>query len=200
MFTGLIKDVGTVTGIEANNLDRILTIQTKLDVAAMPLGASVACNGVCLTVTEKADAEFKVMVSKETLDKTSIADWAVGRAVNLEPSLKLGDDLGGHLVYGHVDAAIPCISITNEGQSKRVVFEAPRHLAMFIVAKGSVALDGISLTVNDVNGTQFGVNIIPHTIAHTNFSTLQTRQTGQRVNLEIDMLARYVQRMMETGK
>jgi riboflavin synthase len=162
--------------------------------APVPMGASIACSGCCLTVIEKGPGWFAVEASGETLDKTHLGDWLQGHRINLELSLKLGDELGGHLVYGHVDGVGRIASMTPEGGSVRFVFEAPPDLARFIASKGSIAVDGISLTVNEVEGNCFGVNIISHTQAVT---TLGTAKVGQRVNLEVDMLARYVQRLLE---
>ena len=201
MFTGLIKDVGNVVAVKANALDRELTLSTKLDMTAQALGASVACNGVCLTLISKAAHEFTVMVSAETLAKTTIGAWKEGTRVNLEPSLKMGDELGGHFVYGHVDGLSRCLERKKDGTSWRLTFETPHALKGFIAPKGSVALDGISLTVNEVGANSFGVNIIPHTMENTHFSDLAA---GQQVNMEIDMLARYVARyadcLREEGK
>ena len=161
------------------------------------MGASIACSGCCLTVVEKGADWFAVEASGETLDKTHLGDWQQGQRINLELSLKLGDELGGHLVYGHVDGVGKIVSMTPEGGSVRFVFEAPADIARFIASKGSIAVDGISLTVNEVEGNRFGINIISHTQAVT---TLGTARPGQRVNLEVDMLARYVQRLLEHGK
>jgi riboflavin synthase len=161
------------------------------------IGASIACSGCCLTVVEKGADRFTVEASGETLDKTHLGDWKAGARINLELSLKLGDELGGHLVYGHVDGIGRVVSTTPEGGSVRFVFEAPPALARFVAAKGSVAVDGVSLTVNEVDGNRFGVNIISHTQAVT---TLGQAMAGQRVNLEVDMLARYVARLLEHEK
>jgi len=165
--------------------------------APIAIGASIACSGCCLTVVEKGAGRFAVEVSAESLDKTLLGDWTVGSRLNLELSLKLGDELGGHLVYGHVDGVGRIVSMTPEGGSVRFVFEAPPELARFVAAKGSVAIDGISLTVNEVDGNCFGVNVISHTQAVT---TLGQTRVGQRVNLEVDMLARYVARLLEHQK
>ncbi len=162
--------------------------------APIAIGASIACSGCCLTVLEKGGDWFAVEVSGESLAKTHLGDWKLGSRVNLELSLKLGDELGGHLVYGHVDGVGTIASMTPEGGSVRLVFEVPSELARFIAAKGSVAVDGISLTVNEVDAKRFGVNVISHTQAVT---TLGQAKVGQRVNLEVDMLARYVQRLLE---
>lgn len=192
MFTGLITDVGRVAAVEQRG-DTRLTIETRFDMDTVELGASIACNGVCLTVVEKGPGRFAVDVSGETLSKTTVGNWAVGTPVNLERSLRFGDELGGHLVYGHVDGVLEVLGVKPEGDSHRWTFRAPEHLARFIAPKGSVALDGVSLTVNEVEGAVFGVNIIPHTAEKTSFGTLKP---GDRMNLEVDMLARYVERML----
>jgi riboflavin synthase len=176
-------------------------VRTKHDMKPIAIGASIACSGCCLTVIdkgiEKGDDWFAVEVSGESLAKTHLGDWTVGSRINLELSLKLGDELGGHLVYGHVDGVGTVVSTTPEGGSVRFVFEAPADISRFIAAKGSVAIDGISLTVNEVGGNRFGVNVISHTQAVT---TLGQAKIGQRVNLEVDMFARYVARLLEHGK
>ncbi|MEI6985386.1 MAG: riboflavin synthase, partial [Rhodospirillaceae bacterium] len=166
----------------------------NLDLAALPLGASIANNGVCLTVIDRAAGWFAVQASQETLARTTLGSWTVGTPVNLERSLRLGDELGGHLVYGHVDGTAMVVAITPVGDSLCYEFEAPRGLARFIAVKGSVALDGVSLTVNEVSGCRFFINIIPHTRKCTTFGTMTP---GQLVNLEVDMLARYVARLTE---
>src|SRR6185295_2498243 len=199
MFTGIVTDIGEITSVTpgGNSGDRRFVVRTRHDLAPIAIGASIACSGCCLTVIEKGADWFAVEVSGETLDKTHLGDWRQGQPINLELSLKLGDELGGHLVYGHVDGVGRIVSMTPEGGSVRFVFEAPAELARFIAAKGSIAVDGVSLTVNEVDGNRFGVNIISHTQAVT---TLGQVKAGQRVNLEVDMLARYVQRLLEHGK
>jgi len=199
MFTGIVTDIGEIVSLTPGGQtgDRRFTVRTKHEVKPIPMGASIACSGCCLTVIEKGADRFTVEASGETLDKTHLGDWQMGTRINLELSLKLGDELGGHLVYGHVDGVGKIVSMTPEGGSVRFVFEAPGELARFIASKGSVAVDGISLTVNEVAGNRFGVNIISHTQAVT---TLGQAKPGQRVNLEVDMLARYVQRLLEYGK
>lgn len=199
MFTGIVTDIGEIVSLTPGGQtgDRRFAIRTKHDVKPIPMGASIACSGCCLTVIEKGADRFTVEASGETLDKTHLGDWQVGTRLNLELSLKLGDELGGHLVYGHVDGVGKIVSMTPEGGSVRFVFEAPGELARFIASKGSIAVDGISLTVNEVSHNRFGVNIISHTQAVT---TLGQAKPGQRVNLEVDMLARYVQRLLEYGK
>jgi len=199
MFTGIVTDIGEITAIIPGGQagDRRFVVKTRHDMTPIPMGASIACSGCCLTVVEKGADWFAVEVSGETLDKTHLGDWQQGRRINIELSLKLGDELGGHLVYGHVDGVGTIVSMTPEGGSVRFVFEAPGELARFVASKGSIAVDGISLTVNEVEGNRFGINIIPHTQAVT---TLGTARPGQRVNLEVDMLARYVQRLLEHGR
>ena len=199
MFTGIVTDIGELTSVTPGGQkgDRKFVIRTKHAMAPVPMGASIACSGCCLTVVDKGPDWFTVEASGETLDKTHLGDWLKGQRLNLELSLKVGDELGGHLVYGHVDGVGKIVSMTPDGGSVRFVFEAPADLARFIAAKGSIAVDGISLTVNEVKGSQFHVNIISHTQAVT---TLGTARVGQRVNLEVDMLARYVQRLLEHNK
>ena len=195
MFTGLVQDIGVVAEVVDRGDDRQLRITSALDLGVLEIGASICCSGCCLTITEKGADWFRVDVSGETLSKTSIGSWEEGHKVNLEPSLRLGDELGGHLVYGHVDGLAVVREITQDGESWRLRIEAPEDLAGYIAPKGSVALDGISLTVNEVEGNVFGVNIIPHTWERTN---LGAAAVGAQLNIEIDMLARYVERMMVT--
>jgi len=190
MFTGIITDLGRVAAIERRG-DTRFTIETAWDTDEIPVGASVAHSGVCLTIVDTAPGRWAIEASGETLSKTTLGGWQVGSAVNLERSLKLGDELGGHLVFGHVDGIATVVERRPEGDSVRFVFQAPEHLAPMIAPKGSIALDGVSLTVNEVDGSRFGVNIIPHTQTCTTFRSLQP---GDRVNLEVDMLARYVAR------
>lgn len=196
MFTGIITDRGRVCAVEARG-DTHLTIETGYDTAGIDLGASISCSGACLTVVEKGPDWFAADVSAETLSKTTLGGWKPGTAVNLERALKLGDELGGHLVSGHVDGVAEALDRAEEGGSLRLAFTAPQDLMPFIAAKGSVTLDGVSLTVNRVSdetgGGRFEVNIIPHTAEVT---TLGACRPGTRVNLEIDLLARYVQRLM----
>jgi riboflavin synthase len=193
MFTGIIQDIGTVQSIEKSGDWRVV-IKTGLDLSSTPLGASIACSGCCLTVVEAGEDWFAVDVSAESLSKTIIGQWEEGVAVHLEPSLKLGDELGGHIVSGHVDGLAVLQSITQDEDSHRLKIKAPAGLAQFIAPKGSVTLDGISLTVNEVEGDVFGVNIIPHTWEKTTLSQLKE---GDMLNIEIDMLARYVARALE---
>lgn len=197
MFTGIVTDLGRLAAREdAGQGDLRLTIETAYDMAAVEIGASIACSGCCLTVVEKGAGSFTADVSAETLSKTTLGAWQVGQPINLERSLSLGDELGGHLVYGHVDGQAEVARIAPEGDSLRFGFEVPADLARYIAPKGSVALDGVSLTVNEVDGAEFGVNIIPHTAEMTTFGSLKR---GDRVNLEIDMLARYVARLLNKG-
>jgi riboflavin synthase len=192
MFTGIIADVGRVRQLRRGEL-LDLTIATAFETSTIPVGASIACSGACLTVVAVEPAAFVAQASVETLTRTTLGEWEEGTPVNLEKSLRLGDELGGHLVLGHVDGIVWIVERWPEAESVRFVFEAPEELVPFIAPKGSVALDGVSLTVNEVAQNRFGVNIIPHTLACTNFGSLQA---GQRVNLEIDLIARYVARLL----
>ncbi|RZM27292.1 MAG: riboflavin synthase [Sphingomonas sp.] len=199
MFTGIITAVGAVRSLAplGNGADMRLIIQTPWpDVAAIPIGASIACSGCCLTAVDVGPDWFAVEVSGETLSKTGLGGWAEGSRMNLERSLKVGDELGGHFVSGHVDGQGKVVSVVGENGSHRVSVEVPRELARFIAPKGSVAIDGVSLTVNEVSGTTFGVNIIPHTWSET---TLEGLRAGSAVHIEIDMLARYVARASEVS-
>ena len=193
MFTGIVTDFGTVREISGQG-DVLFTIGTGYDTSSIEIGASIAHNGVCLTVLETGPGWYTVQASQETLNLTTLSEWQAGRRINLERALKLGDELGGHLVSGHVDGIAELVAIRPENDSVRMTFEAPPSLAKFVASKGSVALDGVSLTVNEVLGRKFGVNIIPHTQSVTSFGTYKE---GDRVNMEIDMLARYVARLME---
>lgn len=196
MFTGLITDVGEVFAREGGRF----TLASSYDAQSIALGASIACDGVCLTATSitpgalGSGSRFTVDVSNETLSKSTLDAWQPGRAVNLERPLRAGDELGGHIVTGHVDGLARIVDMTVDGESRRFLFDAPEHLAVFIAPKGSVALDGTSLTVNEVAGTRFGVNIIPHTLTQT---TWGRKKPGDVVNLEVDLFARYVARLME---
>ncbi len=192
MFTGIITDLGKVKSIAFGPTTR-LEIATAYDTGDITLGASIACNGCCLSVVEKGPGWMAFEASRETLDKTTMPDWAVGHPVNLERALKLGDELGGHLVSGHVDGVGRIRSIKPDGGSLRVTIEAPAEMARMIAPKGSIVVDGISLTVNEVEGALFGVNIIPITQTATN---LGRAREGDRVNLEIDLIARYVARLL----
>jgi riboflavin synthase len=192
MFTGIITDLGQVRRLHRGELLE-LTIATAFDTSSVPLGASIGCSGACLTVVAVEPGAFSVQASVETLACTTLGQWAVGTPINLERPLRLGDELGGHLVLGHVDGLARIIERRPEAESVRFVFEAPNELASFIAPKGSVALDGVSLTVNEVMQNRFGVNIIPHTLSCTNFGQAEP---GQQMNLEIDLIARYVARLL----
>ncbi|MBA83981.1 riboflavin synthase [Thalassobius sp. S69A] len=195
MFTGIITDIGQITELEQRG-DLRARIQTRYDMDSVDMGASIASDGVCLTVIEKGPDWYDVEISAETVSKTNLGDWAVGHRVNLERALKVGDELGGHIVSGHVDGVAQIIAMTEEGDSTRVTLRAPEALAKYIAPKGSVALNGTSLTVNEVQGCDFGINFIPHTKEMT---TWGRAQIGDRINLEIDTLARYVARLREFG-
>jgi riboflavin synthase len=194
MFTGIITDLGRIRRVHRGDLVE-LTIATAFDTAAISLGASIACSGACLTVVAIAPGEFCVQASAETRACTTIGAWEEGTLINLEKSLRVGDELGGHLVTGHVDGIARIVERRPEAESVRFVFEPPEELAPLIASKGSVALDGVSLTVNEVSQAGFGVNIIPHTLACTNFGRAIPEQ---RMNLEIDLIARYVSRLLGT--
>ena len=193
MFTGIITDVGKVRCVEERG-DYRFEIETAFDMGSVDIGASIACSGTCLTVVEKGAGWFAVDVSAETLACTTLGGWKVGSPVNLERSLRMGDEMGGHIVLGHVDGVVEITAIAPEGDSQRFQFRAPESLASFIAAKGSATINGISLTVNDVQGSIFGVNIIPHTQQMTTF---REAVVGDQVNLEVDVLARYVSRLAE---
>lgn len=194
MFTGIISDLGRLISREGGRF----TIATSYRPEGIALGASIACDGCCLTVVDVTavanGAVFVVDVSNETLSRTILGDWTPGRRINLERALRAGDELGGHIVSGHVDDVGQVVASRPDGESRRFTIEAPAALARYIASKGSIALDGISLTVNEVDDCRFGINIIPHTLTHT---TLGDRKPGDRVNLEVDLFARYVARLME---
>ncbi len=198
MFTGIVMDKGCVRSIEKSGDTRVV-IETGFDPGKIDIGASISCSGTCLTVVERGNDGgtnwFAVDVSEETFSKTSLGQWKPGATVNLEKSLRVGDEIGGHIVLGHVDGVATIENITEEGESLRYMFKAPDDLARFIAPKGSITLDGVSLTVNEVEGSSFGVNIIPHTQEVTTFGEATK---GQKINLEIDVLARYVARLQET--
>ncbi|MFN3279766.1 MAG: riboflavin synthase [Paracoccus hibiscisoli] len=198
MFTGIITDIGVVRAVEMRG-DMRARIGCAYDMAGVDLGASIACDGVCLTVVAKGPEWFDVDISAETLSKTSIGaeGWSVGQRLNLERALRVGDELGGHIVSGHVDGVARITDAAHEGDSLRLTFEAPADLARFIAQKGSVTLNGTSLTVNEVAGNSFGINLIPHTQQVT---TWGDAAVGDAVNLEIDTLARYVARLAEAGQ
>jgi riboflavin synthase len=195
MFTGIVSDIGRIERVERRGDVRV-TVATAYDTAGVELGASIACSGVCLTVVDKAPGRFTVDVSGETVGRSADGMWSEGRALNLERAMKLGDELGGHIVTGHVDGVATVLGVCADGDSKRIGFKVDASLAPFLAPKGSVTVDGVSLTVNEVrdeaDGTHFAVNVIPHTQAVT---TLGALAEGQAVNIEIDVLARYLQRM-----
>lgn len=200
MFTGIVTDLGRVVAIE-RRADTRLRIACRYPADAIDIGASISCNGACLTVVEigpSQDAErptaFAVDVSAETLSKTALGDWEIGTDVNLERSLRVGDELGGHIVLGHVDGVAAISSAKPEGGSWRIVFETPAEILRFVAPKGSIAIDGVSLTVNEVEARGFGVNIIPHT---HDVTTFRHASPGRRVNIEVDVLARYVARLKD---
>ncbi len=199
MFTGIVSDIGKIRSIVKTG-DTRLEISCAYDVSDIDIGASISCSGACLTVVETGRDDvgrgwFAIDASQETLECTTLGSWRVDTMTNLERALKLGDELGGHLVSGHVDGVGQIVSRTPEGDSERFTFEVPADLARFVAEKGSVTLDGTSLTVNEVEGSRFGVNVIPHTLSVT---TWGAAQAGQKINVEIDMLARYVARLLET--
>ncbi len=195
MFTGIVTDLGEILELEQKG-DLRARIKTNYDTAGITFGASIACDGICLTAVDFGDDWFDVEISSETVSKTIIGAglWKVGHTVNLERSLKVGDELGGHIVSGHVDGIATVTSIKDEGDSTRFVFEAPSELARYIAPKGSVALNGTSLTVNEVDSNTFGVNLVPHTKKVTSWGKTQVNDP---INLEIDTLARYVARLAE---
>jgi riboflavin synthase len=199
MFTGIVTDIGEVLETERRG-DLRARIGTGYDVGGIDIGASIACDGVCLTVIALGSAPrgwFDVEISAESLSKTNLDTWAPGKRINLERALKVGDELGGHIVSGHIDGIAEVIRVTPEGDSKRVTLRAPHALAGFIAPKGSVALNGTSLTVNEVEGVEFGINFIPHTQKATTWGTVAV---GDRVNLEVDTMARYVARLRDWGQ
>ena len=193
MFTGIVTDIGRIKEAEPAG-DTKFVIATAYDTAGIAIGASICCSGVCLTVVDKAAGWFSVTASAETLACSNLGDWGAGTSVNLERALKVGDELGGHIVSGHVDGVVEIARIQKDGDSLRFRFTLGEDLAPFIAPKGSVCLDGVSLTVNEVDEGGFGINIIPHTQEMTTFGT---SETGGRVNLEIDVLARYVARLAQ---
>ncbi len=196
MFTGIVSDVGRIRAIRDTNRDRRFEVETHYDLATVDLGASISHAGCCLTVVEKGQNWFAVEVSTESLQASTLADWREGSAVNLERPTRVGDELGGHIVSGHVDGVGEVVAVEPEIGSHRLTIRAPAPLHRYIARKGSIAVDGVSLTVNEVEGQVFGVNIIPHT---WDVTTLGRLQPGAKVNLEIDMLARYLARWQETA-
>ncbi|HEU4956217.1 MAG TPA: riboflavin synthase [Sphingomicrobium sp.] len=197
MFTGIITDIGTVRSVEQKG-DLRLTIGCDYDLDTIDLGASIACSGACLTVVDKGEDWFAVDVSQETVSKTATGLWSEGARLNLERALRVGDELGGHIVTGHVDAVATVTRAEEVGGSINISIEAPRELGSAIAPKGSIALDGVSLTVNEVEdvgqATRFTINLIPHTAEHTTFGGIAA---GRKLNLEIDVLARYLKRMTD---
>ena len=192
MFTGLITDVGRVLEI-ADGGGRRMTIGTRLPLAEIPLGSSIATSGICFSAVDKGADWFTVEASDATLEVTTAGAWVVGYTVNLERSLRIGDEMGGHIVFGHVDAVGEILALERVGESHRLEVRVPASLAPLIAVKGSVAVDGISLTVNEAGADRFALNVIPHTWRATN---LAERRVGERVNVEVDMLARYVARQL----
>ena len=198
MFTGLVQGIGLIRGVDTSaGGSRIEVEISSIDISNVQIGASVCCSGCCLSVVGKSETSLFFDVSRETLDKTIIGSWKEGARINVEPSLRLGDEMGGHIVSGHVDTTTKIANIAQDGDCWRVEIAIPNGFAHYIASKGSVAVDGISLTVNEVEQTHFGVNIIPHTWQNTSFSD---RKVGDKVNIEVDMLARYVARMMDIEK
>ena len=193
MFTGIVQAVGTIEAVEPRGGDLRLRIDASgIDAARRQNGDSVAVAGVCLTVTEPTPRGFGADVSRETLEHTTIGSWRAGTRVNLEPALRAGDALGGHMVSGHVDARAELIGVSGDARSQRLRVRVPAGLERYVARKGSVTLDGVSLTVNEVDGREFGVNLVPHTLAAT---TLGALEPGAQLNLEIDLMARYVERL-----
>ncbi len=201
MFTGLISDVGTIREITRSNDTTRLRIACHYDADSIALGASIACSGPCLTAVAVAaqggETVFDVEAARETLERTTLGAWAVGGAINLERSLKIGDELGGHLVSGHVDGIATVVARTDYGTTTRFDIEVPGPLGRFIAEKGSVALDGTSLTVNSVEGNRFSVLLIPHSLAVTTWHAVTV---GSRLNIEVDQMARYAARLAETAR
>ncbi len=194
MFTGIISDLGTITQIINHETRKSFAIATNYDLENIALGASIACDGVCLTVTHKEHNAFLVDVSVQTLSCTNLNNWKIGQKINLERALRMGDELGGHLVSGHVDGIATIKTREEVGDCLRIMLEYPPELAVFITEKGSVTLNGVSLTVTHTENQQFGIMLIPHSLAQTN---LAEKQLGESLNLEIDMLARYVEKMLK---
>ncbi len=193
MFSGIVTDMGTVRKVEHTG-DTRFEFATHYDTSTFEIGASICCSGACMTVIDKGPGWFAISASAESLACTTMGEWKEGTPVNFERSLKMGDEMGGHIVSGHVDGVARIVAITPEGESLRFVFEVPAAIKRYVASKGSVAIDGISLTVNEVEDSRFGVNIIPHT---SQVTTLGRKKVGDRVNVEIDMLARYVARLLE---
>jgi riboflavin synthase len=197
MFTGIVTASGKIAAVGGEGGDRVLRIETDWDCISIPIGASISHAGICLTVTARDATGYEVSASAETMSVTTLGSWQQGDTVNLERALAVGDELGGHIVSGHVDGLAEVLSVEAVGDSHVVWFRAPKGLARFVAAKGSVALDGVSLTVNAVDGTDFSVNVIQHT---WDMTTLGRLQAGSKLNMEIDMLARYVARLNESSE
>lgn len=199
MFSGIVQDIGEVVKIDQLRGDKSFTIKANIDLSAIQIGASIACSGCCLTLVEKDEnaGTFLVEASNETLSKTNLGEWQMGTNMNLETSLRVGDEIGGHFVFGHVDGLAELLSIDPDGGSYKLQIKPPSDFLPYIAAKGSVTLDGVSLTVNDVKEDVFSINIIPHTWEVTTFNALAP---GHRFHLEVDMLARYVQNMLAYDK
>ena len=197
MFTGLIQDVGKVVSLQLSKKSATLVVGTRLPVPSMELGASIAVNGACLTVTKKGKDRFAVDVSPETLNRTSLAILGIGSLVNLERPMRLQDGLGGHLVTGHIDGVAVVESIESQGEFTFFTFRIPAQLASFLVSKGSIAVDGVSLTINECSRKGFSVAIIPFTLEHTN---LRARRVGDKVNVETDLIGKYVQKLVKAHK
>ena len=195
MFTGLTSDLGRVRALAKTRGGLRLEIDTSYDVEAIDRGASIACSGACLTVADKGDDWLAFDVSAETLDKTCISDWQAGDEVNLEKPLRVGDELGGHIVAGHVDGTGEITALDDAGDSKKLSVRLAAALMPFVSVKGSISVDGVSLTINEVGSNEFSVNLVPHTIAVTSF---KNAEPGQRVNVEVDLLARYLARLLES--
>ncbi len=193
MFTGIIQEIGTIERVETKG-DWMLWISASFPLSEIKIGTSIACDGICLTVIDKTDKCFVVQLSAETLSKTTARWWRVGTLINIERSLKLGDEIAGHMVAGHVDGVLKIVSVEEEKESFRYRFEIPAEFASYLAPKGSIALDGISLTINEVEGPIFGINIIPHTQKET---TIGSKKPGDLMNFEIDTIARYVGNMLK---
>lgn len=196
MFTGIVTDVGRLRAVRETNRDLRFEVETKFDLSTIDMGASISHAGCCLTIVEKGEGWFAVEISGETLSLTTLGAWKEGDPINLERAARVGDELGGHIVSGHVDGVGEVVSVESEGGSHRVKVRVPQPLHRFIAPKGSITMDGVSLTVNEVEGDVFGVNLIPHT---WDVTTLGRLKPGSKVNLEIDMLARYLARWRETA-
>jgi len=196
MFTGIIQDIGTILSVDKTGDWTLAVAVSNLRVDKMAIGASIACNGICLTMIEKEKVSFKAQVSAETISRTTVSHWQPHMFVNLEPALRMGDDLGGHLVSGHIDGVARITAKQKDGDSLRLSFQVPHEFTKFIASKGSIALNGVSLTVNEVEKDRFGVNIIPHTLNQTTFGDLEV---DGEVNFEVDLMARYAERLLSQG-